>query len=48
MDGSMNLRQAHKVSDEVEDILMEAFPDADIIIHQDPEGLERLTMLEKG
>ncbi len=48
MDGEMTLTRAHKISDEVEDGLMAAFPNADIIIHQDPEGLEQLTALEKN
>jgi ferrous-iron efflux pump FieF len=40
MDGSMPLSRAHQISDEVEAKLREAFPNAEIIIHQDPAGLE--------
>src|SRR5690242_4726227 len=38
MDGSMTLAQAHRVSDEVEAALLEAFPHTEVIIHQDPSG----------
>jgi len=40
MDGAMNLLRAHEISDEVEAKLRDAFPNAEIIIHQDPSGLE--------
>jgi ferrous-iron efflux pump FieF len=40
MDGAMELRRAHQISDEVEAQLRDAFPHAEIIIHQDPAGLE--------
>jgi ferrous-iron efflux pump FieF len=40
MDGSMTLRRAHEIADEVEAELLTAFPAAEIIIHQDPAGLE--------
>jgi ferrous-iron efflux pump FieF len=40
MDGAMRLTRAHQIADEVEAQLREAFPQADIIIHQDPAGLE--------
>jgi ferrous-iron efflux pump FieF len=40
MDGGMNLRRAHQISDEVEAQLRDAYPNAEIIIHQDPAGLE--------
>lgn len=36
----MSLKQAHYVADEVEATIGENFPDADIIIHTDPFGLE--------
>jgi ferrous-iron efflux pump FieF len=41
MDPAMTLADAHAVSDEVESDLMAAFPGAEVIIHQDPEGLEQ-------
>lgn len=40
MDGAMDLLRAHRISDEVEAQLRDAYPNADIIIHQDPAGLE--------
>jgi len=36
MDGEMNLYRAHQVADEVQRKLQEVYPEADIIIHQDP------------
>jgi ferrous-iron efflux pump FieF len=40
MDGEMSLIRAHEISDEVEASLRSAYPNAEIIIHQDPEGVE--------
>ena len=40
MDGNMPLAEAHRVSDEVEVELLRAFPRAEVIIHQDPAGVE--------
>jgi ferrous-iron efflux pump FieF len=40
MDGAMSLIRAHEVSDQVEARLRAAYPHAEIIIHQDPEGVE--------
>ena len=40
MDGSLSLVRAHQISDEVEAKLRAAYPNAEIIIHQDPEGVE--------
>ncbi|HEV3178292.1 MAG TPA: cation diffusion facilitator family transporter [Stellaceae bacterium] len=40
MDGSMTLAEAHRVSDEVEAALISAFPHTEVIIHQDPAGVE--------
>jgi ferrous-iron efflux pump FieF len=40
MDGAMSLVRAHEISDEVEAKLRGAYPHAEIIIHQDPEGIE--------
>jgi ferrous-iron efflux pump FieF len=39
MDGGIRLTEAHVISDEVEASIREAFPRAEIIIHQDPEGI---------
>jgi len=40
MDGGLTLLRAHEISDEVEAKLRAAYPNAEIIIHQDPEGIE--------
>jgi len=40
LDASMSLSKAHTVSDQVERDLCAAYPHAEIIIHQDPAGLE--------
>lgn len=37
LDGDMPLRQAHTIADEIESKVLEAFPYAEIFIHQDPE-----------
>jgi ferrous-iron efflux pump FieF len=36
----ISLKEAHRISDAVEASLMEAFPGAEIIIHQDPLGAD--------
>ncbi len=40
MDGGLSLIRAHEISDEVEAELRVAYPNAEVIIHQDPEGVE--------
>ena len=40
MDANLTLAEAHRISDEVEADLLAAFPRAEVIIHQDPAGLE--------
>jgi len=42
MDGAMTLTHAHIVSDEVEARILEAFPNAEVIIHQDPAGVPEI------
>jgi len=39
MDGKLSLQEAHVIADQVERDLLEAFPQADIIIHEDPAGI---------
>ncbi len=39
LDGELKLSAAHDVTDELEGILFEAFPQAEVIIHQEPAGL---------
>lgn len=43
LDGDMNLHEAHEIADEVELSIRREFPDADVLIHQDPEGAEHIT-----
>jgi ferrous-iron efflux pump FieF len=40
LDGEMTIREAHHVTDALERELRSAFPNAEIIIHQEPAGLE--------
>ncbi len=42
LDPDMKLADAHQVSDAVEKAIQNAFPGAEVIIHQDPAGLEPL------
>lgn len=47
LDPDLTLMRAHAVSDEVEADLQAAFPNAEIIIHEDPAGLESVEDLAK-
>jgi ferrous-iron efflux pump FieF len=40
LDPQMPLQRAHEISDTVEQEIKAAFPNAEVIIHQDPEGIE--------
>jgi ferrous-iron efflux pump FieF len=40
MNRSLSLLRAHEISDEVEAELRAAYPQAEVIIHQDPEGID--------
>jgi ferrous-iron efflux pump FieF len=40
LDPEITLRRAHRISDDVEADIRKTFPSADIIIHQDPTGIE--------
>lgn len=40
MDPAISLRRAHEISDEVERQILAAYPDAEVIIHQDPQGFD--------
>ncbi len=40
MDPVLTLVKAHQISDEVEAEIHKVFPDSEVIIHEDPEGLE--------
>lgn len=43
----MTLAEAHRISDEVEAEIRNAFPDAEVLTHQDPAGLEAVTPLDR-
>jgi len=40
MDGEMSLYEAHAISDAVEVMVLRVFPNAEVLIHEDPEGIE--------
>lgn len=40
LDGDMTVRDAHTVTDAIEHELFAAFPDSEVILHQEPAGLE--------
>jgi len=40
MDGELTLLEAHRISDIVEAEIQHAFPHAEVIIHQDPAGID--------
>ena len=39
LDNKLSLLEAHRISDTVEDAIRAMFPTADVIIHQDPDGI---------
>lgn len=45
MDGGLSLRDAHRIADEVESAVLRAFPNADVVIHQDPAGVREVRQL---
>ncbi|HEY1612913.1 MAG TPA: cation diffusion facilitator family transporter [Rhizomicrobium sp.] len=48
LDPAIGLSRAHEVSDAVEADILAAFPSAEVIIHQDPAGVERPTPLARS
>ena len=40
LDGALDLEQAHVITHEVEARIRKAFPEADIVVHQEPAGLK--------
>jgi ferrous-iron efflux pump FieF len=40
MDGNLTLLEAHEIADEVMDDIEQAFPDAEVLVHEDPFGVE--------
>jgi ferrous-iron efflux pump FieF len=47
LDPAISLMRAHEVSDQVEHDVCAAFPHAEVIIHQDPAGVEQPPALER-
>jgi len=43
LDGNLSLLQAHAIADEVEATIKEKWTDAEVIIHEDPHGLQEAT-----
>jgi len=39
LDGTLPLREAHRIAEEVEAQIQEAFPNAEVLIHQDPDDI---------
>ena len=48
LDGTMELRKAHRICDEVELAVKQAFPGAEVLIHQDPYGEEYVPQLQRS
>jgi ferrous-iron efflux pump FieF len=42
LDGNLTLVQAHRISDEVERMVNAKFPDAEVLIHEDPAGMREV------
>lgn len=42
LDQDLTLIKAHDIADEVENKIRDAYPDAEVIIHQDPQGIEEV------
>jgi ferrous-iron efflux pump FieF len=42
MDGTITLVRAHEIAEEVMDMLTQAYPGAEVLVHQDPEGIEEV------
>ncbi|MBI1206239.1 MAG: cation diffusion facilitator family transporter [Azospirillum sp.] len=40
LDGGLTLEHSHDIADQIERRLVEAFPDAEVLIHQEPAGLD--------
>ncbi len=43
LDGKLNLNEAHEIADDVELSIRKAFPEAEVLIHQDPHGIESIS-----
>lgn len=43
LDGELNLNEAHEIADDVELSIRKQFPEAEVLIHQDPYGIESIS-----
>ena len=48
LDGKISLKAAHDIADRVEDVVKQAFPQSEVISHQDPAGVETITAFERS
>jgi ferrous-iron efflux pump FieF len=48
LDPAISLTNAHEISDAVEAEILAAYPDAQVMIHQDPAGVEKLPALARS
>lgn len=47
LDGDITLNEAHHISDDVEEAIMAEYPEAEVLIHADPEGyIEDISFIE--
>lgn len=42
MDADISLKEAHRIADEVELMILDRLPNADIVVHQDPVGIKEV------
>jgi ferrous-iron efflux pump FieF len=40
LDGDMTLNRAHDITEDIERLIYEAFPKAEVLMHQEPAGIE--------
>jgi divalent metal cation (Fe/Co/Zn/Cd) transporter len=40
LDSKMTLKESHQIAEELESYIFAVFPEADVIIHQDPDDVE--------
>ncbi|KJV56738.1 cation diffusion facilitator transporter family protein [Orientia chuto str. Dubai] len=47
VDGNMTLLQAHEIAEDISTKIEQAFPDCEVLIHQDPAGYEQSVMYQE-
>ena len=48
LDGHLSLIETHEISDAIESAIIKIYPEAEVLIHQDPAGYEEITALERS